>query len=149
MLRRILPLMEPEAHPVPEEVLRIAEGLFLWKSVAADLAVLETDDLTTLAGVRGSGASAGLSCTIPGEANEIEIEYFGPERLLIVDLGDARMETVRLSRLDTGERTARDITVEPDEAGVCRFAGVAPGTVFLVFQRAQSGISKTEPLVLA
>lgn len=146
MLRRMLPLVDPDSHPVPDDILRVAEGLFLWKSVAADLAVLESSGATALTGVRGSVATTRLSCTLPGGSTEIEIEYFAAERLLVVDVGDVATAGVRLTRLD-GE--AQDVETAPDVAGICRFVVVDPGRIFLVFRREDGAPVKTEPLLLA
>jgi hypothetical protein len=149
MLRRILPMVDPEAAPVPDDVLRIAEGLFLWKSVAADIAALEASE-SAVVGFRGVIASTRLSCALVGGIGEVEIEYFGADRLLVVDLGESTAERVRLRRLDDDPAGAsRDLTVEPDDAGVCRFADVPAGRVFLVFERSGGALTKTEPLLLA
>jgi hypothetical protein len=150
-LGRMLSEVDPDHDPAPDELIRISEALFIWKSIEADLATLEVSGDTALSRVRGTVASTSCSYTLDGDEEGIEVEYFGSDHLLVVDLAGSSAISVAVWRLDvTSTEVPEGVeTAEPDEARVCRLADVAPGPVFFVFQRADRSLDKTGPLLLA
>ena len=65
--------------PVPDDVLRISEGLFTWRTIDAELAELELSDAEEAVGVRGEDATT-LTFVIDDQVIEVELQ---------VDRGDS------------------------------------------------------------
>ena len=126
--------------PVPEDVLRISEGLFTWRTIDAELAELELIDETSAAAVRGA-ESATLTFVVGDRVIEVEIDE--DDGTLVVDLGGDWA-----ARIDLVTPAGTAVTGSIDEAGVCRFVDPPTGPVQLVIIRADGVVVKTRWVTL-
>lgn len=125
--------------PVPEEVLRVSEDLFTWRTIDAELAELETTDSTAMAGVRGANSTV-ITFVVDDRVVEVEVDE---DRTVVVDLGGRWAAGIDL--------VARSgITVEGaiDEAGVCRFVAAPTGPVQLVITKQDGALVKLRWITL-
>src|SRR3954453_24017110 len=78
-------------EPVSENLMRISEGLFTWRTIGAELAELEVSDESV--GVRGEDTA---TLTFVVEDQVIEVDLRTDPRQLIVDLGGNCAAGIRL-----------------------------------------------------
>lgn len=124
------------SDPVPDAVLRAAEGLFTWRTIDAELAELELVD-PELAAVRGDSAVA-LTFVVDDRVIEVEVDTNGPDVNVVVDLGGPWAAGIRLV-VPTGDALEGSI----DDAGLCRFDAAPTGPVQIVVTRADGSSVKT------
>ena len=132
-------LKDAARDPVPDELVRIAAGLFTWRTIDAELAELELGDLETTALVRG-GAPSTTTFVVHDRVIEVELHADGE---LFVDLGGRWAEAVALYTPEGGAATATT-----DEAGVARFPQVPSGPVQLVITATGGAAVKTRWVTL-
>ena len=133
-------LREALYDPVPDDVIRISEGLFTWRTIDAELAELELSDADASVGVRGENTT---TFTFTFEDQVIEVEFDTDTRQLVVDLGGTWASTIRLVT-PAGASEAGEI----DEAGVARFADPPTGPIQLIITRDGGDTVKTRWVTL-
>jgi len=121
--------------PVPDELLRISEGLFTWRTIDAELAELEFADTEQPVGVRGEEDTT-LTFVIDDQVIEVEVASDGGE--LVVDLGGTWASGIRLTT-PSGEEVVGVI----DDVGVARFDAPPSGPIQLIIERGTGGTIKT------
>ena len=126
--------------PVPDDLIRISDGLFTWRTIDAELAELELSDSEQSAGVRGEDST---TLTFLIEDQVIEVELLVESGELVVDLGGDWASDVRLVTPDGGE-----LVGDIDEVGVARFADPPTGPIQLIISRANGGAIKTRWVTL-
>jgi hypothetical protein len=126
--------------PVPDDVIRISEGLFTWRTIDAELAELELADADSAVGVRGADSA---TFTFVIEDHVIEVELETDPRQLVVDLGGNWASGILLV-------TPAGVSVDGaiDDAGVARFADPPTGPVQLIITRDGSDTIKTRWVTL-
>ncbi len=126
--------------PVPDDVIRISEGLFTWRTIDAELAELELSDSDQPAGVRGDDATT-LTFVIDDQV--IELELHADRAELVVDLGGNWASEVRIVT-PSGDT----VTAAIDDAGVARFIDPPTGPIQLIITRRAGGTVKTRWVTL-
>ena len=126
--------------PVPDDVIRISEGLFTWRTIDAELAELEIAAADQPVGVRGSGL---LAFTFVVQDHVIEVEFEVDTRQLVVDLGGTWASAIRLVT-PSGAVVAGAI----NDAGVSRFADPPTGPVQLIITKYSGESIKTRWVTL-
>ncbi len=117
--------------PVPEELLRISNGLFTWRTIDAELAELELADAEATADVRGT-LTVNATFVVGDRVIEVELDDRGE---LIVDLGGRWADAVAIYT-PAGEALRADT----DEAGVARFRPAPRGPVQFVIDTVDAAI---------
>jgi hypothetical protein len=125
--------------PVPDDVLRISEGLFTWRTIDAELAELELADAASV-GVRGAD-SVTFTFVLGDQVIEVELEV--DPRQLVVDLGGNWASGIQLVT-PAGAIVAGAI----DDAGVARFADPPTGPIQLIIAREGGVTIKTRWVTL-
>jgi hypothetical protein len=135
-------LAEVFDDPVPDEVIAGCEELFTWRTIEAELAELEDDDVVdgALAGVRSASPVATLRFV--GEGLRVEIDY-DPERRVvsgqIFPAGPASVSLVRPRMPST--------LVAVSASGTFEIADSLPGPVQIVVE-ASGRTARTDWIVL-
>ena len=124
-------LREAVHDPVPDELLRISQGLFTWRTIDAELAELELLDVDADAGVRGT-LTMSATFVVDDRVIEVELDDRGE---LIVDLGGRWAESVSVHG-PAGETMRADT----DDAGVARFRPAPRGPVQFVIRTDEAAI---------
>lgn len=125
--------------PIPDDVLRMSEGLLTWRTIDAELAELELADATG-AGVRGEADTA---MTFVVDDRVIEAELDAERHALVVDLGARWAAAIELIT-PQGPTTVGTI----DQNGVCSFVDPPQGPVQLVITREDGSLIKTRWVTL-
>jgi hypothetical protein len=126
--------------PVPDDLLRISEGLFAWRTIDAELAELEISEAEVAASVRGADSTV-LTFAIDDRLIEVEVDEV--ERAMVVDLGGRWAAGIDLV---TPSGTA--VAGLMDDAGVCRFSDLPSGPVQIVITRDDGVLVKTRWITL-
>lgn len=126
--------------PVPDDLLRISEGLFAWRTIDAELAELEIADADAAAAVRGADSTL-LTFVIDDRLIEVEVDE--EAGTLVVDLGGRWATGIDLVS-PSGTAVAGSI----DDAGVCRFSDLPSGPVQLVITGDDGVLVKTRWITL-
>ncbi len=126
--------------PVPDDVIRISEGLFTWRTIDAELAELELSDADQPVGVRGEDSTT-LTFVIDDQVIEVELQVDGA--VLVVDLGGNWASGIRLVT-PSGAEFVGDI----DDVGVTRFADPPTGPIQLIIERENGASIKTRWVTL-
>jgi hypothetical protein len=126
--------------PVPDDVIRVSEGLFAWRTVDAELAELELAGADEPVGVRGSDLH---TFTFVIQDQVIEVEFDADTRQLVVDLGGSLASAIRLV-------TPSGALVEGaiNDAGISRFVDPPTGPVQLIITRQNGETIKTRWVTL-
>jgi hypothetical protein len=135
-------LRDALADPVPDDVVRISNELFTWRTIDAELADLEIADSDEPVGVRGGEATT-LTFVIGDQVIEADVDT--EENELVVDLGGDWASEVALWTPDGMAATGHI-----DAAGVARFQDqdLPTGPVQLVITRRSGGSVKTRWVTL-
>ena len=126
--------------PIPDDLIRISEGLFTWRTVDAELAELELRDADELAGVRGEDTTT-LTFVLDDQVIEAELQIDGSE--LVVDLGGDWATGIRLVTPSGG-----DLVGNLDDVGIARFTDPPTGPGQLIIERDNGGTIKTRWVTL-
>ncbi len=126
--------------PVPDEVLRISEGLFTFRTIDAELAELEAADAEAAGAVRGEDPTV-LTFVVGDHVIEVELDE-GDGSLMAYPIGQWAVGIDLL----TPSGTAIAGTI--DETGVCRFVNPPSGPVQLVISREDGELVKTRWITL-
>lgn len=127
-------LRDAVRDPVPHDLVRIAAGLFTWRTIDAELAELELADADASSAVRGGEP---VTATFAIDDRVIEVEHHADGEL-VVDLGGRWAEAVAIYT-PVGEAAV----AATDEAGVARFAEMPRGPVQFVVRTADGAAVKT------
>lgn len=126
--------------PVPDDLLRISEGLFAWRTIDAELAELEIADADAAAVVRGADSTF-LTFVIDDRLIEVEVDEAAGT--LVVDLGGRWA-----AGIDLVTPTGTAVIGSIDDTGVCRFTDLPTGPVQLVITGDDGVLVKTRWITL-
>jgi hypothetical protein len=110
--------------PVPDDVVRVSQGLYALRTLDADLAELVADSLDTAGAVRGPAAVRLLAYEANGVTLELEVSQSGDSRALLGEVTGA-ITAVTL------ETTGGSQEVAVDDAGRFQMADVPAGPMRL------------------
>ena len=120
--------------PVPDDVLRISEDLFTFRTIDAELAELELADAEAAAAVRGDDPAV---LTFAVGDHVIEVEFDDDGSLMAYPIGRWAVG------IDLVTPAGTAIAGSIDQAGVCRFGNPPTGPVQLVITRDDGVLVKT------